>query len=78
MTIQEIITHFQRDNIRGFQLSKINGILNSTWLIYKNKEYFFFFDINQKIEFISRYKYNEIELVSELNYFNFIIEEVIN
>jgi hypothetical protein len=65
MKITDLISQFNITNVSGFQISKKNGLLTSTWLLYKRGEFFYFFDINQKIEFTERYKYSESELISE-------------
>jgi hypothetical protein len=78
MDIYQIINHFTFKNTKGLQLSKKSGILNSTWLLYKKNEYYFYFDINQKIEFIDRYKYAENEIIEEFNNSFFTIDEIIN
>ena len=74
MKIQEIITELKNTKSKGFQLEKRNGILTSTWLIYKKRDFYFYFDINQKIEFIDNYKYSEEELIEEFKNANFEIE----
>lgn len=66
MKIHEIITELKNSKSQGFQLEKRNGILTSTWLIYKKNEFYYYFDINQKIEFTIDYKYSEEEIVNEL------------
>ena len=74
MKIQEIITELKNTKSEGFQLEKRNGILTSTWLIYKKKEFYYYFDINQKIEFTDDYKYSEDEILDEFKNANFEIE----
>lgn len=74
MKIKEIIEELNGSNNIGFQVEKINGILTSTWLIYKHEEFYFYFDINQNIEFIERYKYSEEELMDEFKNANFKID----
>ena len=74
MIIQEIITELKNNKSQGFQLEKRNGILTSTWLIYKKKEFYYYFDINQKIEFTDDYKYSEEEILEEFKNANFEIE----
>ena len=74
MKIQQIITELKNTNSEGFQLEKRNGILTSTWLIYKKKEFYYYFDINQKIEFTDDYKYSEDEILDEFKNANFEIE----
>ncbi|HRG18365.1 MAG TPA: hypothetical protein PLP39_04695 [Flavobacterium lutivivi] len=74
MKIQQIITELKNTKSEGFQLEKRNGILTSTWLIYKKKEFYYYFDINQKIEFTDDYKYSEDEILDEFKNANFEIE----
>ena len=74
MKIQEIITELKNTKSEGFQLEKRNGILTSTWLIYKKKKFYYYFDINQKIEFTDDYKYSEEEILEEFKNANFEIE----
>lgn len=78
MNIQVIINNLKKSNSEGIQIKKQNGILTSTWLIYKKKDFYFYFDINQKIEFIDNYKYSEEQLLQEFKNANFIIELSIN
>ena len=74
MKIQEIITELKNTKSEGFQLEKRNGILTSTWLIYKKKDFYYYFDINQKIEFTDEYKYSEEEILDEFKNVNFEIQ----
>lgn len=78
MKIQEIITELKNCKHQGFQLEKRNAILTSTWLIYKMKGFYFYFDINQKIEFVDEYKYSEEEILYEFKNANFEIDLIIN
>jgi hypothetical protein len=78
MNIQLIINNLKKSNLKGLQIEKHSGVLTSTWLIYKQKERFYYFDINQKIEFIKEYCYTEKELLTEFTNANYIIEEVIS
>jgi hypothetical protein len=78
MDVYQIINHLTFTNTKGLQLSKKIGILSSTWLIYKKKEFYFYFDINQKIEFIDRYKYAEKEIIDEFKNSFFTIDEFID
>ena len=78
MNIQVIIDNLKKSNSKGLQIQKQNGILTSTWLIYLKENNYYYFDINQKIEFIEQYCYTKIELINELNNGKFIIEEFIN
>ena len=78
MNIQLIIENLQKSNSIGMQIEKQNGVLKSTWLIYKRKDKYYYFDINQKIEFTKEYCYTESELLSEFVGSNYKIEEFIN
>ena len=78
MKIQVIIDNLKKSNSEGLQIHKRNGILTSTWLIYLKENNYYYFDTNQKIEFIEQYCYTEIELINEFNNSQFIIEDFIN
>lgn len=79
MKIKEILEKLDSENnYIGFQLSKRNGLINTTWLLYKKDLAYYFFDINQKIEFEDNYKYSIIELLNELEKASFEIELSIN
>lgn len=78
MDIQLIIDNLKKSNSKGFQIEKRNGVLASTWLIYMQKDKYYYFDINQKIEFKNEYCYNERELLTEFTNANYTIEEIIN
>lgn len=78
MKINEIINELQSNKIHGFQIFKRNGILTSTWLIYKKDSFFYFFDINQRIEFLDIYKYSKNEIIQELDGFAYSIELAIS
>ncbi len=79
MKIQEILEKLDTQNkYIGFQLSKRNGFINSTWLLYKKEKEYYFFNINQKIEFIEAYKYSKPEALTEFKKSNFKIDLSIN
>ncbi|WP_233861439.1 hypothetical protein [Tenacibaculum piscium] len=79
MKIQEIVKKLDiSDKYIGFQLSKKNGFINSTWLLYKKNDSYYFFDINQKIEFNNDSKYSSSELYKEFDNSNFEIDLSIN
>ena len=65
MSIQLIIDNLKKSNSIGMQIEKRNGIITSTWLIYKRREKYYYFDMNQKIEFTKEYCYTESELLAE-------------
>jgi len=79
MKIQEILEKLdsEKKNI-GFQLSKRKGFINTTWLLYKKEKDYYFFDINQKIEFIDTYKYTKLEILNEFEKSSLEIELSIN
>ena len=60
------------------QIEKRNGVLISTWQIYKLKDKYYYFDINQKIEFTKEYCYTESELLTEFTNAHYKIEEIIS
>jgi hypothetical protein len=66
MNITALISQLKTTNVSGFQISKQNGHISSTWLLYKSGDFYYFFDINQKIEFTERYRYSEGELTAEM------------
>lgn len=78
MNIQVIIDNLKKSNSNGFQIQKQNGIINSTWLIFFKNDKYYYFDINQKIEFIKQYCYTKTELINEFSDGKFKIEEFIN
>jgi hypothetical protein len=78
MNINELITVLNLNNVIGLQLSKRNGILSSTWLLYKKNNSYYYFDINQKIEFVDRFKYSEEELIKEFRNSIYSIDLAIN
>jgi len=78
MNINEVINVLNSKNVDGLQLSKKNGIISSTWLLFKKLNFYYYFDINQKIEFVSRYRYSEEELINEFKNSNYDFELVIN
>lgn len=66
------ITQLLIDNTEsGFQITKRRGLFTSTWLIYWRENYFYYFDINEKIIFDDNHKYSLEEIEEELknNYF---------
>jgi len=79
MKIQEILEKLdsEKKNI-GFQLSKKKGFIITTWLLYKKEKDYYFFDINQNIEFIDTYKYSKKEALIEFEKSNFEIDLPIN
>jgi len=66
MNIVQILEKLEQAQPFGFQITKRTGCLSSTWLLYKRQSAYYFFDINQKIEFIDRYRYTAEELITEM------------
>ena len=66
MNIIALLSQLKTTNVSGFQISKKNGLLTTTWLLYKRGDFYYFFDINQRIEFSERHKYSESELTAEM------------
>ncbi len=66
MNIVQIIEKLEQAQPSGLQITKRRGYLSSTWLLYKRHSAFYFFDINQKVEFIARYRYTAEELSAEM------------
>jgi hypothetical protein len=77
MNITEIIAKLGKRKNAGFQLTKRNGFLNSTWLIYKRNGGYYYFDVNQKIEFVDRFKYTKAELIECFDGYWFEIDFVV-
>ncbi len=78
MTIKEIVLQLDKKTSCGFQITKRRGILTSTWLIYKRENYYYYFDINEKIIFDENHKYSLKELEAELQNLYFEINCEIN
>ncbi len=66
MKIEEVINKLNNSKSKGFQIEKRSGILTSTWLIYKVDGFYYYFDINQKIEFLKEYRYSKEEILLSL------------
>lgn len=65
MNIKEIALQLNKKVTCGFEITKIKGVLTSTWLIYKKGKHYYYFDINEKIIFDENHKYSIEELVEE-------------
>ena len=65
MTIKEIALELSKKTVIGFEITKRRGVLTSTWLLYKNEKYYYYFDINEKIIFDENHKYSVEELEME-------------
>jgi len=78
MTASEILQNL--DSItegQGFQLTKRKGILTSTWLIYKRKKYYYFFDVNEDIVLNKDSRYSKEEWIKEYEHAYFEIDDTI-
>jgi hypothetical protein len=74
MTIKEIALELSKETIIGFEITKRRGVLTSTWLLYKNEKYYYYFDINEKIIFDENHKYSVEELEMEFQNLYFEID----
>jgi hypothetical protein len=74
MKATEVLNKFENTDITGLQLSKKKGILTSTWLVYHKNDFFYLFDINDKVEFSSRFKYSKAEILEEFKNSSFEID----
>jgi hypothetical protein len=51
MRIKEVIEEMVAKGYEGVQLTKKNGIITSTWLLYRRGTYYYYFNINQSITY---------------------------
>ncbi|MBA0882758.1 hypothetical protein [Flavobacterium undicola] len=65
MKIKEIAQKLSEEGTSGFEITKRRGVLTSTWLIYKKGNNYYYFDINEKINFDEKNKYSLEELEVE-------------
>lgn len=65
MTIDELILILEKKANCGFEITKRKGLLTSTWEIYRRNNFFYFFDVNEKITFDENHKYSREELIEE-------------
>ncbi len=65
MTINEVLNTLDSNPNSGLELTKRKGILTSTWNIFKKKNNYYFFDVNEKLVFDKRHSYTRIELEEE-------------
>jgi len=72
--MKEVIEEMVAKGYEGVQLTKKNGIITSTWLLYRRGTYYYYFDINQSIEFMEYNRYTEAELLQELEHGSFRID----
>lgn len=74
MTIEQLILTLEEKSNCGFEITKRKGILTSTWDIYKKEEFFYFFDVSEKIIFDENHKYTREELIEEFKNSHFTID----
>ncbi len=74
MTIEELILILEKKPNCGFEITKRKGVLTSTWEIYRKKNSFYFFDVNEKIIFDENHKYSKEELIEEFKNSHFKID----
>ena len=78
MNIIEIILLLEKKSKGGFEITKRKGILTSTWEIYIKKNFFYFFDISEKVTFDDNHKYTREELIKEFENSHFKIDYEFN
>ena len=71
MNTSEILSRLKIKSETGLQLTKRNGLLSSTWLIYLRNGFYYYFDISEKIIFDENHKYSEEQFLKlfENSYF---------
>lgn len=74
MDIKEILLKLDSSTKSGIEVTKRKGILTSTWIIYKRKNYYYYFNVNEKIIFDDNHKYSKIELEEEFKNSHFKID----
>ncbi|MEI6864643.1 hypothetical protein [Flavicella sp.] len=65
MNTPEILSILKCNSEIGLQLTKRNGLLNSTWLIYLKNGFYYYFDISEKISFDENHKYSEEQFLKQ-------------
>ncbi len=65
MTINEVLNTLDSNPNSGLELTKRKGILTSTWNIFKKKNNYYFFDVNERLVFDKNHRYTRIELEEE-------------
>jgi hypothetical protein len=80
MTIVGVIESLGRNKKprNGLQLTKRKGILTSTWVLYKQKSDYYYFDICEDFIFDENHRYTYVELLEEFknDYFEIDMEVV--
>lgn len=65
MKTHEILSRLKIKSEMGLQLTKRNGLLSSTWLIYLKDGFYYYFDISEKIIFDENHKYSEEQFLEQ-------------
>lgn len=65
MSIKEILSVLDNSINQGIEVTKRKGILTSTWLIYKRKNNYYYFDVSERIIFDKIHRYTRDELEEE-------------
>lgn len=78
MNIEQIAKEIDSKLKKGLQISKRKGLLTSTWVIYKRKNVYYFFDICEKFTFDSNHCYTKDELALEFKDSIFEIDMEVN
>lgn len=65
MKTHEILSRLKIKSEIGLQLTKRNGLLSSTWLIYLKNGFYYYFDISEKIIFDENHKYSEEQFLEQ-------------
>jgi hypothetical protein len=66
MNIKEVTQQITKKADYGLQITKRSDFITSTWLIYSRGDYYYYFDINEKIIFDKNHKYLLKEIEEEL------------
>lgn len=65
MNIKEVISNLDNNSSSGLEVTKRKGILTTTWNIYKRRNNYYFFDVNERIVFDKNHRYTRTELEEE-------------
>ena len=65
MNSSEILKILKNKPEVGLQLTKKNGLLNSTRLIYLKKDFYYYFDITEKIIFDKKHRYSKEQFIKD-------------
>ncbi len=75
MTIEEIINNNNNNKLEnGLQLTKIKGLLTSTWVLYFEKGFYYYFDVCENFVFDKQHQYTLEELKKELGNSQFQVD----